>query len=146
MSVKADLLREEDARCAELHELLHRLDREQLERPGYTETWSVKDLLGHLGSWCAEAARVLEQIRMGTHVRQKLDVEGKNAEFYEVWRDVEIDVVRAEFWSGRNRMLEEWGRLEEPNRLAQEWFRESGPEHYDEHLPRFREWVKELTS
>jgi hypothetical protein len=41
-------------------------------------------------------------------------------------------------------MLEEWGRLPEPNRLAQGWFRESGPKHYEEHLPRLREWAEEV--
>ena len=145
MSVKDELVMDEDERCAEFHALLHRLDREQMERVGYTETWSVKDLLGHLGSWFAEASRVLEQIRMGTHVRQKLDIGANNAHYYEIWKDVELDVVRAEWWSAHNRMLEEWGRLEAPNRLAQEWFRESGPAHHDEHLPRMREWVQEVS-
>jgi hypothetical protein len=29
---------------------------------------------------------------------------------------------------------------------AEEWFRESGPEHYDEHVDDLREWVDKLTS
>jgi hypothetical protein len=143
--VKEELLREEDARYHELESLLQALARERKERAGYTERWSVKDLIAHLGSWCAECCVALEQIRMGTHVRRKLDIEAKNEEFTGVWKDVDLHAVQAEFWSARNRMLEEWGRLEEPNRLAQEWFRESGPNHYEEHLPRLREWVEELT-
>jgi hypothetical protein len=27
---------------------------------------------------------------------------------------------------------------------ADRWVRKAGPEHYAEHLPRLREWVKEL--
>jgi hypothetical protein len=145
VSIKDELVLDEDARSEEFHALLHRLDREQVERVGYTDIWSVKDLLGHMGSWFAEAARVLEQIRMGTHARQKLDVEANNAHYYEIWKDAPLDVVRAEWWSAHNRMLEEWGRLDAPNRLAQEWFRESGPAHHDEHLPRMREWVQEVS-
>ncbi|MCA1726109.1 MAG: hypothetical protein LC722_00140 [Actinobacteria bacterium] len=144
--VKSELLQAEDARYQELESLLQALDREQKERVGLTDRWSVKDLIGHLGSWCAESCVVLEQIRMGTHERRKLDIEAKNEEFTEVWKDVDLHAVQAELWSSRNRMLEEWGRLEEPNRLAQEWFRESGPKHYEEHLPRLREWVAELTA
>ena len=41
-------------------------------------------------------------------------------------------------------MLSEWNELPEVTPDAEEWFRESGPEHYQEHLPRLREWVKEL--
>ena len=61
-----------------------------MERVGYTETWSVKDLLAHLGSWFAEACVVLEQIRMGTHERRKVDVEANNDRYYEIWKDVDL--------------------------------------------------------
>ena len=146
MSVTEELIREEDVGCSELHELIHRFDRDRglLDRVGYTEEWSVKDMLAHLGSWCAEAVRALEQIRMGTHERVAVDVEAKNVEFHDTWKDVDVDTIRAEFFSARNRMLEEWGRLQDPNRLAQSWFRESGPKHYAEHLPRLREWAEEV--
>jgi hypothetical protein len=40
-------------------------------------------------------------------------------------------------------MLEEFNLLPELTPVAEEWFRESGPEHYQEHLPRLREWAKE---
>jgi hypothetical protein len=145
-SITDELIVEEDAACARFHEQLHRFDadRTSLERAGYHEAWSVKDLLAHLGSWMAEAATILEQIRMGTHERTPLDVEANNARYHEVWKDVDLGTVRAEFWSSRNRMLEELGRLAEPNRLAQGWFRESGPKHLDEHTPRLREWADEV--
>ncbi len=146
MSLKDELIRDEDARFEEFHRLLHQLDREQLERVGYNERWSVKDALAHLGCWFAEATVALEQIRMGTHERTKVDVEANNERYYETWKDVDVDAVRAEFFSAHTRMLEEWWRLEEPNRLAQEWFKESGPHHFDEHLPRMREWVQEVSA
>jgi hypothetical protein len=40
-------------------------------------------------------------------------------------------------------MLEEWDRLPKVADKADEWFRESGEEHYAEHLPRLRRWVEE---
>jgi hypothetical protein len=46
--------------------------------------------------------------------------------------------------SARNRMLLEWNLLPEITPKAEEWFVESGPQHYEEHMERLREWVKEL--
>ncbi len=146
MSATRDLLEAEEAGYREIDALLDRLSREQRERVGYTEEWSVKDVLAHLGCWLAEAAVALEQIRMGTHERTPLDVDARNAVFAETWKDQDLTAVLGEFWSSRNRMLEELGRMEEPNRLAQGWFRESGPKHYEEHLPRLREWVQEVSA
>jgi hypothetical protein len=145
MSITQELMDAEEVRYLEFDALMDRLSREQKERVGYTERWSAKDVYAHLGCWFAEAMVALEQIRMGTYTPRKLDIEALNEEFYEVWKDQDLSAVEAEFWSSRTRMLQEWGRLHEPNRLAQEWFKESGPNHYDEHLPRLREWVQEIT-
>jgi hypothetical protein len=41
-------------------------------------------------------------------------------------------------------MLDEWYRLREPSDEAAWWVRKAGCDHYDEHLPRLREWVAEL--
>ena len=32
-----------------------------------------------------------------------------------------------------------------PVAVADVWLRKAGPDHYAEHLPRLREWVKELS-
>ena len=75
-----ELLAAEDAGWDEVHALVHRLAPDQIERPGYFEEgWSVKDLLAHLGSWLAEAGRVLEQIRMGTYRPEEIDIDAINA-------------------------------------------------------------------
>jgi hypothetical protein len=142
---KRERLEAEDRGWAELRTLVDPLTPEQLTRDGYYEDWSVKDLLAHVGSWMAEAATVLEQIRMGTFVDAPVDVDGLNATWFETWRDQDLRTVWAELHSSRARMLDEWGRLPEVTDKAEEWFRDSGEDHHAEHLPRLRQWVTELT-
>jgi hypothetical protein len=142
---KRDRIEAEDRGWAELRALVDPLGPEQLVRDGYYQDWSVKDLLAHLGCWMAEAVLVLEQLRVGTFNGWEPDVEALNALWYDTWRDQDVRTVWAELHSARARMLEEWDRLPEVSEIADEWFRESGGEHYDEHLPRLRDWVSELT-
>jgi hypothetical protein len=143
---RRELFREEDARHEELTALLERLTREQIEEPGYTEQWSVKDMLAHLASWMAEAAQVLEQLREDTYVSRRLDIEAMNQQFYEANKDQNLGTVRVELAASRNRMLQEWYALPEISEKAERWFRESGPAHYAEHLPGLRDWVERLTA
>jgi hypothetical protein len=146
MTVQEELIREEDAAWAELWSLAASLSRERLEEDGYYEGWSIKDLLAHIGSWQAEAAVMLEQVRMGTYSRWTGDVEALNREWWGIWRDQDADAVLAHLHSSRARMLDEWSRLPEDRvpGAAEEWFRESGAPHYREHLGRLREWASEL--
>jgi mycothiol maleylpyruvate isomerase-like protein len=147
MATKRELLAAEDAGWIGCMDLVERLTGEQIEEPGYyPEEWSVKDLLAHIGSWQAEAVQILEQIRMGTFVRQRIDVDEMNEQFHKANRDLPLSVVRAECWSARNRMLEEFNALLEVTLDAEEWFVESGPMHYAEHVDRLREWVGELSA
>jgi Mycothiol maleylpyruvate isomerase N-terminal domain len=142
--LKRERLEAEDRGWTELRSLVDPLTPEQLTRDGYYDDWSVKDLLAHLGCWMAEAARILEQIRMGTFAATPLDVDVLNATWYETWRDQDLRTVWAELHAARARMLEEWDRLPEVTDKADEWFRESGEDHHAEHLPRLRQWVTEL--
>jgi hypothetical protein len=59
-------------------------------------------------------------------------------------RDVLLDIFRAQASASRARMLRHWAALPARTPEAEQWVRKSGPEHYDEHLPRLREWVVEL--
>jgi hypothetical protein len=146
MASKRELLSAEDVGWTEFIGLVETLTAEQMEEPGYfTEGWSVKDLLGHIGGWQAETVQVLEQIRMGTYTPLRVDVDAFNQQFFEANKDLPLPVVRSECWSARNRMLEEWNGLPEVVPDAEEWFAESGPGHYAEHVDRLREWVAELS-
>ena len=141
---KQELVRRDDECWAELGSLIHPLGEADLVRDGYYDQWSIKDLLAHLASWYAETAQALEQIRMGTHDDSDLDTEALNERWYRTWRDQDIRTVRAELNAARWRTLEEWSRLPEVTPKADEWFRETSYEHYDDHLPRLPEWVDEL--
>ncbi len=137
----------EEQRCwGEFQGLLASLSPEQAERPGYfLEGWSAKDLLAHVAGWLAEAGQVLEQVRVGTFTGRDMDIEGRNAVFLEANRPQPLRVVHAEAYAARTRLLQEVGRLVGVTAVADVWLRKAGPEHYAEHLPRLREWVKELS-
>jgi hypothetical protein len=129
----------------ELQALLSSITPEQAERPGYfTEGWSAKDLVAHIAGWLAEGWHVLEQIRVGTFDGRDMDVEGRNAVFLEANRPQPMRVVHTEAAAARSRLLHEVGQLVSVTGEAEFWLRKVGPEHYAEHLPRLREWVKEV--
>jgi hypothetical protein len=145
VATKAELCEFEDAGWIELMATFQRFTPAQMLELGYyADGWSAKDLLAHIACWQAEAEQVLMQIRGGTHTPGSLDVDGLNVRFYESNKDLPLFVVKAECWAARTRMLTELGDLPELTPAAEEWFVESGAEHYHEHLPRLREWLGEL--
>jgi hypothetical protein len=147
MDPKRELCEAEDAAWNRLMALIESLSPEQIEVPGpLPGGWSVKDLMAHLCSWQAETVQVLEQIRNETYRRREIDVDAMNAEFYEVHRDIPLSMIRAGLWSARTRMLTEWNLLPDVTPDAEEWFRESGPAHYQEHLPPLEDLVATLRS
>jgi hypothetical protein len=149
MGRREDLLRSEDQGWAELRSLLDALSPQQMLEPGLTpEGWSVKDLLWHLGAWSAEAGVMLERIRTGTYdvKDQATNVDELNARFLDEGRRVDLATAKSELYAARNRALMEWAALPKVTPEAEEWFRESGPEHYQEHLDDLRAWVGKLTS
>jgi len=148
---KAELLRLEDEGYAEVHELLGALTPQQLAEPGLEGDWSAKDLIAHLASWCSEAARHIEQIRLGTYDLTRADeraidrdIDAINRRFHDANRELSLGDVKAELAASRFRMLEELDLIPEVTKTCAGWFHASGPGHYDEHLPRLREWVAGL--
>ena len=149
------LVEDERRSWGEFQALLASVSPEQTERPGYfLEGWSAKDLLAHVAGWLAEAGQVLEQVRVGTFTGrdevgvppgQGMDIEGRNAVFLDANRSQPLRVVHAEAYAARTRLLQEVGQLVGVTAVADVWLRKAGPEHYAEHLPRLREWVRELS-
>lgn len=139
-------LAEEAQLWEELHELIDALPAERASEPGYfDEGWSAKDLVGHIGSWLAEAGAVLEQIRFGTYRAEEIDVDAMNATFLAALRDTTLPDVRSQAIAARERMLRAWGALPEASTEADRWIDKTGPAHYAEHLPRLRAWVEEVS-
>jgi hypothetical protein len=141
---KRDLCTAEEGGWGRLVLAVADVPRDATERAGYYPEWSVKDMLGHIGAWQAEAVQIFEQIRVGTFRPEPIDVDAMNAVFVEALRDQPMFVVRAEAAASRTRFVQEFDRLPEVTRDAEEWFVESGRAHYQEHLPRLLEWTAEL--
>jgi hypothetical protein len=142
---KDRLAAEEAERWAEVLALVERLTPTQLEEPGLTaEGWSVKDLLWHLAGWCSEAERQLGLIRTGAYEERDWDTDGINARLLEESRRLSLGEVRSGLEAARAGALREWAAIDEVTPEALEWFGESGPIHYDEHLPALRAWVERL--
>lgn len=145
MDRKDELVKLDEDRWNDVNNLVTRLSPEQVEESGLTEEgWSVKDLLWHFGCWSAEAARELERISMGTYVEREYDTDQLNAEFLEAGREMDLATVKTEWMAARNRALQQWAALDRITPEAEEWFGESGYQHYDEHLPDLRRWVERL--
>lgn len=130
----------------ELVELVRPLtDGERLE-PGYYRDpdWSVRDAVGHIGTWLAEAHVQLERIAAGSYEGRDVDIDGLNATFLEAMRDQPWSVAWVQATAGRTMMLQDWYGLGEASAEAAWWIRKSAAEHYAEHLDRLRAWTGEL--
>ncbi|HEY7400725.1 MAG TPA: maleylpyruvate isomerase N-terminal domain-containing protein [Actinomycetota bacterium] len=142
----ARLIAEEDARWRELHEVLHGIAPDRLERPGVTpEGWSVKDTVFHVAAWMADCADQLERMRFGTFVDPLETVQGidqLNREWFELSRTLDVATVWTELFAAHARMLAEWAALPAITRDAWDWFEESGPLHYRKHVQDLRGWIE----
>jgi hypothetical protein len=137
---REELLRAEAEGWEELIAVLDATAPELLERPGVNaEGWAIRDVMWHLAFWCSDAARALGEMGHGSFARNREpdgsgQVDAVNDRELERSRGMEPDQVRSELHRGRSAMLERFGALEVLTADADEWFEESGPLHYAEHL------------
>ena len=147
MGRREELLRAEAEGWEELIAILDATAPELLERPGVNaEGWAVRDVMWHLAFWCSDAARALHEIAEGRFDRVRepygdAEVDRLNDRELERSRRMGVDEVRAELHLARAAMLERFGALEVLTADADEWFAESGPLHYAEHLPELEAWI-----
>jgi hypothetical protein len=152
MGRREDLLRAEAEGWAELVSLLARVPQARLGVPGLNEAgWSVADLVWHLAFWCSDAAEALGRMRDGTFDRGAepdgpAEVDPINDAQLERSREMPVAEISRALPGARAAMLERFGELESPTADADEWFDESGPLHYAQHLPALRAWVGVLAA
>jgi len=141
-----DAMESERSRWYELTGLVRLLRPDECLEPGYYRDpmWSVRDLIGHIGTWLAEAEVQLQQINAGTYEGHDVDIDALNAMFLEAMQGQPWEVASVQAYSGRTRMLQEWYDLKAPDEEARWWLRKAGADHYDDHLDRLRAWVDEL--
>lgn len=136
----------ERSRWTAIGALVGLLNADERLAPGYygDPSWSVKDLIAHLGFWMAEARSQLLDIAANAYVPHEVDVDARNAANLEATRAEPWDVVWDRTNAARAWMLEAWFELRGPNEAANRWIRKAGAEHYGEHLERLRDWVSDL--
>jgi hypothetical protein len=136
------LLAEEDSGWREMTALFEQVPKERFEEPSVTpEGWSAKDVMFHVVSWLDEASDALDRERAGTPDPEGLDTDAKNTGFFEVSQALDANEVRSRLHPARDRMHRAWTALEAPTPDAWEWFNESGPRHYAEHVKDLRAWI-----
>jgi hypothetical protein len=141
-----ELLADEDRLWLEFTEVFGDVTPERFDEPSVTpEGWSPKDVMYHVAAWAGEAATVLGRIAAGTHAGGDPDTQARNEEWFEVGRGLDDDVVRIRFAKERTAMRQAFTRLPEVGAAAREWFEESGPRHYEEHLPDLRAFLERGT-
>jgi Mycothiol maleylpyruvate isomerase N-terminal domain len=148
MGRREELLRAEAEGWGELLAVLDAAAPELVERPGLnSEGWALRDVMWHLAFWCSDAARALTDIAEGRFDRAHEpygaeEVDRLNDRELERSRGMRADEVRADLHRARSAMLERFGALEVLTADADEWFEESGPLHYAEHLPELEVWIR----
>jgi hypothetical protein len=141
------LLAQEAAGWRALHATFDTIPPERFDEPGVNaDGWSPKDLMFHLGAWCAECGIQLQRIAMGTYDMpdpfETETVDQMNLAWLETSRTLDPPTVLAEFHAARTRMMQAWQALDGITGNAWEWFEESGPLHYAEHLRELRGWLE----
>jgi hypothetical protein len=142
----AGLLADEDRGWLELTEAFGDVPPERFDEPSVTdEGWSPKDVMYHVAAWSEEAATVLGRIAAGTHRASDPDTQALNEGWFQEGRGFDEDIVRIRFAKGRVAMRQAFSRLADVDANAWEWFEESGPRHYEEHLPDLRAFLERST-
>ena len=65
---------------------------ERLE-PGYSQDWTVRDVVAHLGTWLTLAEIQLERMHAGSYEGHDLDADELDATFHAAMRDQPWDVA-----------------------------------------------------
>lgn len=128
----------------------------ELEQPGVVESWSIKDLLGHIAFWAQQAAENLELIAAGRadEVRRPRDEKAMdewNERERRVRRERPVSDVREEWLDSFQGAMQALAalpseKLEEKLKgyTALKLFAEDTYEHYKEHLAHLTAWRREL--
>src|SRR5688572_5625698 len=104
---KDEILAAESSAWKQLHALIDQLTPAEAELRGYySEAWSAKDALSHVGAWLAEAGLMLERIGAGTYRAGEIDIDGANETFLESMKDVPFTDATAQASASRMRMLQ----------------------------------------
>ena len=145
--IRADLIDNLRACRAAERAIVTALDPTIRDAPGPDDGWSPKDAMFHVAAWCAEAARQLERMRLGTYVDPLIESDAQNRAWFDLSQELDVPTVRAELHAARTKMRQEWCELGEHGELtsdAVEWFEESGHIHYRDHRRELLAWLDRI--
>jgi uncharacterized damage-inducible protein DinB len=151
---KATLLQTLTETRASWEALLAEFDKEQMQRPGATGKWSVKDVIAHV-AWCEnEIAPVLRTHALFGSDLWNLSDDERNEITYQQNKDQPLEDVINEERQAYKALLEAIQTLNDedlndPHRFKNmplEWcpwqlISSNTFEHYENHMPSLREWL-----
>jgi Mycothiol maleylpyruvate isomerase N-terminal domain len=138
MSEHDRLAAEEAMGWEQIVDALDRIPLSETRSPGAGGEWTTNDVVFHLAAWSDESAAQLAAVREGRYRSTDIDTDVRNEEYLRAGRAIDGHAVRVRLERARARALAEWAAVTELSAPAVEWFGESGPEHYVEHLDALR--------
>ncbi|MFM8322860.1 MAG: DinB family protein [Chloroflexota bacterium] len=139
-----------------LLEAIDGLSDEQMQEPGVTGEWSIKDLLHHVSAWEAELVKLLWQAARGEKPDSRLlnddPVDDTNAQWQAIGRARPLDDVLDDLAAVRKQTIRRVDSLadadfEDPQRYAWlkgsplwEWIRGDSFGHEAEHTAEIKAW------
>ncbi len=156
MADKAEMHRELEHAWADLSDLLESVAEDDREKSGVVDSWTLKDLLGHLAFWSGRAAETLRCVCADR--LQDIPV-GEGDNWTDEWNEREYNVrkdrsfmeVRTEFlrnYKEANTCLDETPEEKINLMLRGEevavYFAGDTYGHYREHTEQIREWLRDL--
>ncbi len=156
MADKVEVHRELEQAWADLTAVVDSVPVGDREKPGVVESWTLKDLLGHIAFWSGRAAETLRCACAG-----RLDdiPFGEGDNWFDEWNEREYNIrkdrsfmeVRTEFlrnYKEANARLDETPEEKVNMRLRGEvvsvYFAGDTSGHYREHAVHIREWLRNL--
>ena len=133
---------------SDFNEAFAGLSAAQLEQPGVTENWSIKDLIAHISVWEEEALKFLPDIQQGiTPTRYKDAYGGLNA-FNALMSDqkhsLSFEEVRRQSAASHQRILDYLETIPEELVVTETRFRRrlrlDTYSHYPEHTLAIQKW------
>ena len=153
---KAAIERDLRASWDTLKSLVDALSPQEITQPGVIDSWSVKDLLGHMAFWAEKAAFDLKLLAAGR--AQEIDTPGTletlnawNAREAEARRHKSVEELRAEWLHSYQDALAALHHTDAPllETDVKGWpqitrFLGTTTEHYKEHADHIRAWQRQL--
>jgi hypothetical protein len=153
---KVKLHRELEQAWGDLCAVVESVSKADRERPGVVESWTLKDLLGHVAFWSGRAAETLRCV--GADRLDDIPF-GEGANWTDEWNEREYKVrkdhtfteVRTEFlrnYKEANSSLDDTPEEKLSVKLrgqeVADYFVGDTTEHYREHAVHIREWQRNL--